>query len=374
MSWSDGLDYRMLSDGFVVAMGVVLAVAASFVTCLGLNMQKYSLCLPQNANVNPWQQPRWVMGFTCVLVGSIIDFVAFGLAPQSLLAPLAALSLIWNLGMANWMLDEQHTSTDIKAVCLIFFGTALTVVFANHEEKEYPFETLLELYNETRMYIYAVLVPVLLALHYGFIQFASWSKAPLNAQQKKTCEMIGYAGFAGIVGGQSVLFAKSTMELIKDATHGDDVFTHIETYIIIVLLAICLITQITFLNGGLKRYDSLLVVPVYQSYWIISGVTGGLVYFGEWKDLSTLQMTFFIIGTLVTLSGMLVLTTKEHKIDDDDESSDGYLPVPKPDDRCSSRTSLTSGDALEIDLPPLHSYRNDDAEADLESTSATARV
>ncbi|GBG32871.1 Magnesium transporter NIPA2 [Hondaea fermentalgiana] len=382
MEWSNSLDYRMLSDGFVVAIGVLLAMAASFVTCLGLNLQKYALCLPQNADVNPWRQPRWVMGFLCVLVGSIIDFVAFGLAPQSLLAPLAALSLIWNLGMANYMLDEQHTSTDIKAVCLIFVGTALTVVFANHEEKEYPFETLLALYNEERMAVYGVTVPILLAIHYGMIKIASSPNVPFTSQQAKTCEMVGYAGFAGIVGGQSVLFAKSTMELIKDATHGDDVFLHIETYIVIVLMAVCLLTQITFLNGGLKRYDSLFVVPVYQSYWIISGVTGGLVYFGEWQDFSTGQMVMFILGTLITLGGMLVLTTKEHKSDDDscDDDSDGYLPVPKPSARTASSRSLAETDTLGIDLPSLNSsYRrsrtgSSDAESSVSLNTAATNV
>ena len=45
----------------------------------------------------PPQLCLWNVGFTLIIVGSILDFVAFGLAPQSLLAPLGALTLVWNM-------------------------------------------------------------------------------------------------------------------------------------------------------------------------------------------------------------------------------------------------------------------------------------
>jgi hypothetical protein len=32
---------------------------------------------------------RWLLGFSLIFSGSILDFVAFGMAPQSFLAPLA---------------------------------------------------------------------------------------------------------------------------------------------------------------------------------------------------------------------------------------------------------------------------------------------
>jgi hypothetical protein len=68
----------------------------------------------------------------------------------------------------------------------------------------------------------------------------------------------------GLLGGQSVLFAKSTAELIKSLFHGGDCFAHLETYCIIAALAVCLTLQMHFLNGGLVNYDALAVVPIYQ--------------------------------------------------------------------------------------------------------------
>jgi magnesium transporter len=85
-------------------IGFAIAVVFSFLASVGINLQKRAL--KQNelnaheANKEPlpaYRLPLWVIGFVLILAGSILDFVAFGLAPQSLLAPLAALTLVWNM-------------------------------------------------------------------------------------------------------------------------------------------------------------------------------------------------------------------------------------------------------------------------------------
>lgn len=34
-------------------------------------------------------------------------------------------------------------------------------------------------------------------------------------------------------------------------------------------------------NVALRRFDILLIVPVYQTFWILSGTMAGLIYFKE---------------------------------------------------------------------------------------------
>lgn len=269
-----------------------------------------------NEHIAPLNQKIWVAGLTCIIVGSVVDFLAFGLAPQSLLAPLAALSLIWNLGMATYMLNEKYDRIDIGAAITIFFGTGLTVSNAPHEEKEYDLDALIELWSMERMMYYLIVIPVLLLLHYIMITLAESSKGllfKLRLTQKHIgfVRMCGYCGFAGIVGGQSLLFAKSFVELIKSAFNGSDAFWHIETYFILGVLVVCLLVQVSYLNNALKYFDSLYVVPVYQSYWILAGVIGGLVYFGEWDEMSAYDSRLFCFGILITFCGLFILTQKE---------------------------------------------------------------
>ena len=36
-----------------------------------------------------------------------------------------------------------------------------------------------------------------------------------------------------------------------------------------VLLACCLVLQIKMLNKGLEKADAMLIVPVYQVFWVV---------------------------------------------------------------------------------------------------------
>jgi hypothetical protein len=96
-------DYRGPKHSAWVA-GFIIAVVFSFLASVGINLQKRALkqnettAFEQNKEPLPaYKLPLWAVGFVLIILGSMLDFVAFGLAPQSLLAPLAALTLVWNM-------------------------------------------------------------------------------------------------------------------------------------------------------------------------------------------------------------------------------------------------------------------------------------
>ena len=73
-------------ETFLTFVGVGLASLSSFINCMGIQLQKLSL-MQNPDDMSPWRQVKWVLGFYLIFSGSLIDFLAFGLAPQSLLAP-----------------------------------------------------------------------------------------------------------------------------------------------------------------------------------------------------------------------------------------------------------------------------------------------
>ena len=227
-------------------------------------------------------------------------------------ARLAALTLIWNIFMSARFLGETYTRFDVYATATIFFGTVITIIYADHQEEAFTLEELKALYRRSKMVVYSVLMPLFIGAHYAgtvFVGRAQAAQPPRCTSNKwKQLQMVCYAGFAGSIGGQSLLFAKSTVELIKDAMGGQGVFKELETYVIMGMMVFCLYNQIMFLNGGLKRFDALYVVPVYQAYWIISGTLGGLVYFKEFDTMSNTAFAAFVIGVSVTIGGVLLLT------------------------------------------------------------------
>jgi hypothetical protein len=51
---------------------------------------------------------------------------------------------------------------------------------------------------------------------------------------------------------------------------------------LLVGLVAFLLMQVRFLNEALRRYDILVIVPIYQTFWILSGTMAGLIYFKEY--------------------------------------------------------------------------------------------
>jgi magnesium transporter len=68
-----------------------------------------------------------VFGQVLLVVGSLVDLVSFTFAPVSLLAPLAAMTLLINLFMAPCFVGETPTRRDVIITGVIFSGAVITV-------------------------------------------------------------------------------------------------------------------------------------------------------------------------------------------------------------------------------------------------------
>ena len=143
----------------------------------------------------------------------------------------------------------------------------------------------------------------------SFVGISNADHDPMNWAR---AEVIGWAGLGGLLGGQSVLFAKSLMELVKAAFKGDvSAFGTLFPYVILTLMLGCLYCQITSLNAGLRLYDSLSVVPVYQTYWMCASVLAGLIYFDELKDWTAIQGALFGLGIGIAVFGVGMLSRRK---------------------------------------------------------------
>mmetsp|Transcript_1571 Transcript_1571/g.2767 ORF Transcript_1571/g.2767 Transcript_1571/m.2767 type:complete len:623 (-) Transcript_1571:28-1896(-) len=348
--------------------GFSIGLTFSFLAALGLNLQKLSMNKeakkPKSMRRPTPKQPLWLVGMFLITSGSLLDFVAFGMAPQSLLAPLGALSLVWNAMIAPLFNSEKLTRQNLIATGIIMFGTLMTVIFAAHSTPTYTLEDLMSLYYQPMMIVYMIFIVVFLVGTAAKLKkieadieasgveieqdddeipltqddeemqrdrlpstpsktrsksksksfFASPARGgPAPAPQMH--RIICYGGLAGCFGGLSVLLAKSTAELVKNVLSGteENAFGHVQPYIIVVSMATCLFAQINILNTGLSKFNALLMVPVYQSFWNLFSVFGGIIYFQEYRDLHVLESTCFIMGLCITLSGVMYLLKERSK-------------------------------------------------------------
>ncbi|ETO08033.1 DUF803 domain protein, partial [Reticulomyxa filosa] len=120
------------------------------------------------------------------------------------------------------------------------------------------------------------------------------------------------AALSGTMGAQNILFAKGASTLlVLTITNKGMMFTHYPTYLILIGLFWSIYFQLRWLNSGLKRFSALQVVPVFQSFWILVSVLGGLAVYQEFNDMNTLTKCVFPVGVLMTIGGVSYLTAQK---------------------------------------------------------------
>merc|ERR1719253_1716548 len=105
-----------------------------------------------------WDTLIWMGGLAMMICGAILDFVAFGFAAQSLIAPLGSVTLICNVILAPLMLGEKVKASDWVASIVIATGCTVAIAFGDHDTKTYKFDDLMELYHSAAVIAYLPLV------------------------------------------------------------------------------------------------------------------------------------------------------------------------------------------------------------------------
>ena len=385
-------------------VSVFIAATGSLCSTLGMNLQKLThdrLQKAGNHNANYATQPLWALGlFLIVFDAAVLDLFTFGMAPASLLAPLASLVLVWNIFLAPLMLGEKLDREGLKATAIIICGTAMSSATASHETPVYVPEFFASRFESIEVIIYLAAVVTVLGSTMFMISrviakhtvLARCMKTPLlpgtplaslddvkvdvtkgtprntwanfdtvtsldsslgNVAAVVPKEVIGAeeeepemyekldlspgsyefhfvrfgCGFlAGMLGGQSVLFAKVVIELLKTSIVGASqgttymCFTDWRFYIYLAGLVFILVTQMRILNLGLKYFDSLVIIPLMITFYSIFGILGGGLYYREFDGFQAWQWVLFPVGILISFFGIYCLATRTMPAADEDQT------------------------------------------------------
>lgn len=331
-------------------IGVLLCVVAAIFSNGGLTLQKLNhmrnieamdevedstrgsdAMAGRKSHVNYVRQPLWLLGLSGVILGSLFDFLALGFAAQSVVAPLGALTLVSNTVLAPLVLGEVMTKRDFFATGAIIVGSIITVIFASREDRIMPVAELLDLFGSFNFMGYVFFIIMVLAGMWLFKRYIV--RQPVEKYNQYVAHhRFTLAAMSGVIGAQSVLLAKCTSELLLNTIRGNGVmFSHFETYLVLVALGFTIFSQIKWLNEALELFDALYVVPVFQSFWISFSVISGLVFFDEYKGVfhTPENAIMFPFGIGVTIFGVYILSQRA-----DDENLES-APLQDMDDSTS---------------------------------------
>uniref|UniRef100_A0A7S2RQ18 Uncharacterized protein n=1 Tax=Mucochytrium quahogii TaxID=96639 RepID=A0A7S2RQ18_9STRA len=326
----DGCMSSSCGDGDAKSLwyvGVIVSIVGSVSSNFGVNTQKYSMMqeVKNHRNRSYLRQPIWMLGLFLVFLGAIADFGALGFAAQSLITPVGGFTMVANLFFASYWLGETITKLDIVSTSLIIFGIVLVAAFADKSEQCFTLETLVCLYHRTQFILYACFTALAIAVAYGMVWYI---RRETKNMKEGECELPKFrrmrtafpvlcATLSGLIGAQSVLFAKSTIEILKAVMRGDNEFTKPGTYIIILMMFLCIFGQIHWLAVGLRDYDAVIMVPLFQCVYVVFTIIGGASYFAEFRGFNLLQTIFFPIGVMLICSGVMGLAMHKSRTAED---------------------------------------------------------
>ncbi|GAA5894219.1 hypothetical protein JCM5296_004687 [Sporobolomyces johnsonii] len=129
---------------------------------------------------------------------------------------------------------------------------------------------------------------------------------------KRTRVWVGlaYGATSGTLSGLCLLFTKTGIELLILTIMGKNQFGHVEAWIIIVVLLVCEVFQLSYLNRALRLVGPTLVCPLAFCFYNSSSIASGLIYYDQWDDLSSLQIGLVGLGIIVLLAGVWVVSLK----------------------------------------------------------------
>lgn len=100
------------------------------------------------------------------------------------------------------------------------------------------------------------------------------------------------------------------MELLNN---GGAIWGEVETYLIFLSALVTAGGGIYVLNMGLKDYEAIYLVAIYEAFLILIGSISGMIFFHETSGMDTWwQSCLYPLSIVTTITGVIILSEK-HK-------------------------------------------------------------
>ncbi|KAL5487821.1 hypothetical protein ACEPAI_5929 [Sanghuangporus weigelae] len=237
----------------------------------------------------------WWLGLILMAIGEMGNFISYGFAPASVVAPLGTFALIANCFFAPLMLKERFRKRDLLGILLAILGAITVVLSASSSDRRLDPDALIHAITQRPFMVLA-------AIYAGGAAFLVSLSSQRLGQQHVWVDV----GACALFGGFTVLSTKAFSSLL--AREWVALFKEWITYPVLAVLIGTGIGQIRYLNRALMKFDSKVVIPAQFVFFNISAIVGSAVLYGDFRSATLHQMVTFLYGCGATFAGVFMLT------------------------------------------------------------------
>lgn len=234
-----------------------------------------------------------------MVVGEAANFAAYAFAPAILVTPLGALSIIVSAVLAHIVLQERLNMFGILG-CLLCITGSVTIVL--HAPPERHLGSVIEVFQ--------------LAMQPAFLGYAVFSVCVIIflifyvAPQHGSSSIFVYLAICSLAGSLSVMSCKALGIALKLTFQGDNQLLFGETYVCILVVVVCVMTQMNYLNKALDLFNTAIVSPVYYVMFTLLTILASIIMF---RDVQSVRQVLTEACGFVTIVGgtFLLHATKD---------------------------------------------------------------
>ncbi|KAG8508772.1 Magnesium transporter NIPA4 [Galemys pyrenaicus] len=238
----------------------------------------------------------WWAGFLTMAAGEVANFGAYAFAPATVITPLGALSVLISAILSSYFLGEGLNLLGKLGCVICVTGSTVMVIHAPEEEKVTTIMEMASKMKDTGYIVFAVLLLV-------FCLILIFIIAPRYGQRN----ILVYIVICSVIGAFSVSAVKGLGITIKNFFQGLPVVRHPLPYILSLILALSLSTQVNFLNRALDIFNTSLVFPIYYVFFTSVVVTSTVILFKEWHSMSAVDIVGTLSGFVTIILGVFML-------------------------------------------------------------------
>ncbi|KAJ8504067.1 hypothetical protein OPV22_004953 [Ensete ventricosum] len=316
--------------------GLVLALSSSFFIGASFIVKKKGLKKAGASGVRAGAggysylyEPLWWVGMIAMVVGEVANFAAYAFAPAILVTPLGALSIIISAVLAHIILRERLHIFGIVGCILCVVGSTTIVLHAPQEREIESVMEVWDLATEPAFLLYATTVLVaafMLIFHF----------VPRYGQT----HIMVYIGVCSLVGSLSVMSVKALGIALKLTFSGMNQMVYSQTWVFMIIVFACIITQMNYLNKALDTFNTAVVSPIYYVMFTSLTILASVIMFKDWDRQDPTHIVTEMGGFVTILSGTILLHKTKDMADGLPPSTssrlqkhaeeDGYLPEGTP--------------------------------------------
>lgn len=239
-------------------IGVLLMVFRAVAVSVAENMQRYAQ-RPEKAN-----RLMNVLGVLLQVISAPVDAIAYSIAPQSMLAPVGMLGMLFNMMAAARVHGDPLSSGQVASTACVAAGTLICLASGDRGDDT---PGSIDLSAEQLMFYAAVVGPLCVALRLVPRLDLKGTRFPSGA--------LAAAALCGVLGSSTVVASKILGATVKS---GASLF-----YIVLSALPIAALApfHLFIMNQSIGMYSLVFMSPASGSSGLVANVSTGFFLYGE---------------------------------------------------------------------------------------------